>query len=132
MSTPHLTIELPAIIEKPLQQLIGGFKWPPWSSDNLAHSPSVSLRHRIPRKKMDEEESSVRFLESFWPREPKNSHILVLSPHTEITPQFFHCESHFFKKKLWLTSFRREIHFAASSILGRCSDTRLGQENDGH
>lgn len=93
MSTPHLTLELPAIIEKPLQQLIGGFKWPPWSSDNLAHSPSVSLRHRIPRRKMDEEESSVRFLESFWPREPKNSHVLVLSPHTEISPQFFHCKS---------------------------------------
>lgn len=31
-------------------------------------------------------------LESFWPLDPVNSHVLVLSPNAEVTPQFFHCK----------------------------------------
>jgi hypothetical protein len=53
----------------------------------------LSLRHRIPRQKLTEEESSVRFLESFWPQKPEFSHVLVLSPNTEVSREFFHCKA---------------------------------------
>ncbi|RYP57961.1 hypothetical protein DL769_009183 [Monosporascus sp. CRB-8-3] len=53
-------------------------------------SHQLTLRHRIPRQAMTEEESSARFLESFWPARPKSSHVLVLSPQVELSPQFFH------------------------------------------
>ncbi|CAM1511507.1 Fc.00g090200.m01.CDS01 [Cosmosporella sp. VM-42] len=90
VSVPHLTVELPPIIEEPLEKFFSGYQWPPWSLDYSDEAHTFSLRHRIPRQKLDEEESSVRFLESFWPTHPSDSHVLVLSPHTEVSPQFFH------------------------------------------
>lgn len=91
ISAPHLTIELPPKIDQALEQFLAGFNWPP-KSGNVPQNHMVSLRHRIPRAKLTEEERSVRFLESFWPSNPSQHHILVLSPHTEITPQFFQCK----------------------------------------
>lgn len=35
----------------------------------------------------------MRFLESFWPINPKYSHVLVLSPQVEVSPLFFHCKA---------------------------------------
>lgn len=58
-----------------------------------SHPRQLTLRHRIPRSRLTEEESSVRFLESFWPSSPKYSHVLVLSPQAELSTQFFHCKS---------------------------------------
>jgi hypothetical protein len=31
-------------------------------------------------------------LESFWPTNRLHSHVLVMSPNTEVGPQFFHCK----------------------------------------
>ena len=91
MPIPHLTIELPYKIESQLEGLLGEFQWPP-QSDISGHRPHMlSLRHRIPRPWLTEEESSIRFLESFWPTNPVRSNVLVLSPHTQVTPQFLHC-----------------------------------------
>ncbi|KAL7796642.1 hypothetical protein V8C37DRAFT_372470 [Trichoderma ceciliae] len=90
VSPPHLTIELPTVIEEDLNSFLSGYEWPPRALGATARSRLLSLRHRIPRQKMSGEESSVRFLESFWPTKPSHSHVLVLSPHTEVTSQFFH------------------------------------------
>lgn len=90
VSVPHLTIELPSVVSSSLESLVAKFRWPSWSLDVLGQPQTFSVRHRISGQKLTEEESSVRFLESFWPRQPAYSHVLVLSPHTEITPQFFH------------------------------------------
>ncbi|KAH0496974.1 hypothetical protein TgHK011_004312 [Trichoderma gracile] len=90
VSPPHLTIELPTIIEGHLSSFLSGYQWPPKVPAGALKPRLLSLRHRIPRQKLSEEESSVRFLESFWPTKPSHSHVLVLSPHTEVTPQFFH------------------------------------------
>lgn len=88
---PHLTIELPQVVEQATQRTLQAFRWPP---AHMAHTHGnaqmLSLRHRIPRERLTEEESSVRFLESFWPRSEEHSHVLVLSPQVEVTPQFFH------------------------------------------
>lgn len=92
-NVPHLTIELPQTIETATEKFMETFAWPPIKVQRPGQPQMLSLRHRIPRKRMTEEESSVRFLESFWPTNPQYSHILVLSPQAEVSPQFFHCKS---------------------------------------
>ncbi|KAI0014427.1 hypothetical protein F4779DRAFT_10682 [Xylariaceae sp. FL0662B] len=89
-SVPHLTIELPRDIDPPTKKFLETFVWPPAHIHNPTNTRYLSLRHRIPHRRMNEEESSARFLESFWPAQPQHSHILVLSPQTELSPQFFH------------------------------------------
>ncbi|GKT85685.1 glycosyltransferase 2 [Colletotrichum tofieldiae] len=88
---PHLTIELPQDIEPATAKFLETFHWPPPHVQNPGRVQMLSLRHRIPRQRMTEEESSIRFLESFWPTTPRHSHILVLSPQAELAPGFFHC-----------------------------------------
>ncbi|KAB5532636.1 hypothetical protein GE09DRAFT_371859 [Coniochaeta sp. 2T2.1] len=87
---PHLTIELPHDVEAPTQEFLRTFQWPPARAENPSNAKQLSLRHRIARWALNEEESSIRFLESFWPANPDDSHVLVLSPQTELSPQFYH------------------------------------------
>ncbi|KAI4602425.1 hypothetical protein KJ359_009668 [Pestalotiopsis sp. 9143b] len=89
-SIPHLTIELPPDVDPATKQFLQDFQWPPSYIPNPTGAKYVSLRHRIPRQSLTEEESSARFLESFWPADPKNSHVLVLTPQVELAPNFFH------------------------------------------
>ncbi|KAK3318539.1 hypothetical protein B0H66DRAFT_603121 [Apodospora peruviana] len=89
-ATPHLTIELPHKLDLPTVQFLETFQWPPVHAHNPGNIRQLTLRHRIPRGSLTEEESSVRFLESFWPTDPRYSHVLVLSPQAEVSPQFFH------------------------------------------
>ncbi|TDZ47230.1 hypothetical protein CTRI78_v008634 [Colletotrichum trifolii] len=87
---PHLTIDLPQDIEPATAKFLETFHWPPPHVQNPGRVQMLSLRHRIPRQRMTEEESSIRFFESFWPTTPQFSHILVLSPQAELAPGFFH------------------------------------------
>ncbi|KAK9776767.1 hypothetical protein AB5N19_10645 [Seiridium cardinale] len=89
-SIPHLTIELPHDVDAATKQFLQNFQWPPSYIPNPTGAKYVSLRHRIPHQRLTEEESSARFLESFWPADPTMSHVLVLSPQVELAPNFFH------------------------------------------
>ncbi|ERS97743.1 hypothetical protein HMPREF1624_05914 [Sporothrix schenckii ATCC 58251] len=89
-SVPHVTIELPQKIDPPTVEFLESFRWPPAGFADASDTKQLSLRHRIPKHGVSEEESSVRFLESFWPTHPQDSHVLVLSPQTELAPDFFH------------------------------------------
>lgn len=89
-AVPHLTIELPESIDPPTTEFLRQFQWPPQGARNPSSTNKVTLRHRISRRGVTEEESSVRFLESFWPVNPTYSHVLVLSPQVELSPTFFH------------------------------------------
>ncbi|PHH68850.1 hypothetical protein CDD82_229 [Ophiocordyceps australis] len=89
-SPPHLTIELSSAFDGPLESFLAAYQWPPSSTEHKTMPQLLSLRRRIVRQRLTEEESSVRFLESFWPSDPTHSHVLVLSPNTEVTPHFFH------------------------------------------
>jgi len=86
---PRLTVELPNEIDEPTKQyLLNRFKWPPTENQN---GPNLlALHHRIPQHGLTVEENSIRFLESFWPADPANSHVVVLSPQAEVSPFFFH------------------------------------------
>ncbi|KAI1127360.1 hypothetical protein F5Y10DRAFT_278161 [Nemania abortiva] len=86
---PHITIELPHHIDAATKQFLDKFAWPPSHIPNPKNEHHLSLRHRMSRRKLTEEETSARFLESFWPAQPQQSHVLVLSPHVELAPQFF-------------------------------------------
>ncbi|KAJ4414477.1 hypothetical protein N0V85_003128 [Neurospora sp. IMI 360204] len=88
-AVPHLTIELSHDIDAATTQFLQNFQWPPSRAYNPTHVRQLTLRHRIPRNSLTEEESSVRFLESFWPAN-QHSHVLVLSPNTELSPRFYH------------------------------------------
>ncbi|KAL2023399.1 hypothetical protein VTK56DRAFT_2756 [Thermocarpiscus australiensis] len=89
-SAPHLTIELPHDVDRATTEFLKNFEWPPGHSHIPSHARQLTLRHRIPRSRLTEEESSVRFLESFWPVSMKYSHVLVLSPQAQLSPGFFH------------------------------------------
>jgi len=91
-SVPHLTIELPHEIDSPTAAYLEAYQWPPSHVPNPSNVRQLSLRRRIPRHGVNEEESSARFLESFWPAHPTHSHVLVLSPQAELSPNFFHCK----------------------------------------
>ncbi|KAI8679738.1 hypothetical protein NCS57_00252400 [Fusarium keratoplasticum] len=116
ITIPHLTIELPSVVEQPLEKFLSDFQWPLRSSGQLPQSQMISLRHRIPSHQIDEEESSVRFLESFWPGKPSHNHVLVLAPHTEVSSQFFH-----YVKFTMLHSF-----YSRASILHDWTDNIMG------
>lgn len=89
-TVPHLTIELPEEIDPPTSQFLHNFQWPPRSASSPTSPNQLTLRHRILRRDDNEEESSARFLESFWPANPLFSHVLVLSPQVELSPNYFH------------------------------------------
>ncbi|KAF9881563.1 hypothetical protein CkaCkLH20_00709 [Colletotrichum karsti] len=113
---PHLTIELPQDIEPATAKFLETFHWPPPHVANPGRVQMLSLRHRIPRQRMTEEESSIRFLESFWPTTPKYSHILVLSPQAELAPGFFH----------YLKYSLLEYRYSAYSTLSKWDQRLLG------
>lgn len=89
-AVPHLTIELPEKIDLPTQQFLKDFHWPPRNARNPTNINQLTLRHRMSRGGLSEEVSSVHFLEGFWPANPPFSHVLVLSPQVELSPNFFH------------------------------------------
>ncbi|KAH8879659.1 hypothetical protein GQ53DRAFT_755739 [Thozetella sp. PMI_491] len=89
-SAPHLTIELPKNVDAATEEFLRSFQWPPAHVYNPTKVRQLSLRHRIPRASLNEEESSVRFLESFWPANEKDNHVLVLTPQAELSPSFYH------------------------------------------
>ncbi|KAI4261274.1 MAG: hypothetical protein L6R42_003522 [Xanthoria sp. 1 TBL-2021] len=86
---PHLMIELPAGIDTPTKQYLEKLVWPPVDSSASSHTSQVTLRHRIPRRTSTVEEASIRFVESFYPARPANSHVLVLSPQVELSPVYY-------------------------------------------
>ena len=85
---PRLIIELPHEVEEPTRRYLEHFRWPPNSLHNAGSL--LTLHHRIPQHGLTAEENSIRFLEAFWPADPATSHLLVLSPQVELSPQFFH------------------------------------------
>lgn len=123
-SPPRLTIELPNEIEEPTKQyLLQRFHWPPTEIQNGANL--LTLHHRIPQHGLTVEENSIRFLESFWPADPINSHIVVLSPHAELSPYFFH-----YLKYAMLEYKYSTRQYDATSLLGISLDLPTTYLND--
>ncbi|GAP86364.2 putative N-acetylmannosamine-6-phosphate 2-epimerase [Rosellinia necatrix] len=88
-AVPHITIDLPHYIPPSTKRFLDSFAWPPPYVSNPTNERYLSLRHRVSPRKLTDEEASARFLESFWPVNPEQSHLLVLSPYAEVTSQYF-------------------------------------------
>lgn len=81
---PSLTIELPPWVDA---DLLGSLQ----NLNGLSQLKGrITLRRRIQPHFMDPVESSLRTVESFYPLNPKVSHLLMLSPQTELAPSFYH------------------------------------------
>ena len=87
---PHLTIELPAEVDPPTWRYLENLIWPPIDWSGTPHISQVSLRHRISRRTTTPEEASARLVESFYPVRTMSSHILLLSPQTELSSLYYH------------------------------------------
>lgn len=90
LGTPRLTIELPSKVDPSTQRFLSDFRWPPLRSSGPVQINQLILHHRIRSQKVQTEESSIRFLESFYPAKAENSHVLVLAPQAELSPLYFH------------------------------------------
>lgn len=86
LKVPRLTIELPAKIEPALQNYLGGFMWPPWR--DFSEPSGLNVRHRIPSHRVSSEQASIRFVESFYPSNSKDNHVLIISPQAEMSPLY--------------------------------------------
>lgn len=87
---PRLRIELPSMIDPPTQRYLSTLKWPPRSSDGSRQINQLTLQHRLRPHSTTNEEKSIQFLESFYPTDPLNSHVVVLSTQAELSPLFHH------------------------------------------
>ncbi|KAJ5312452.1 hypothetical protein PENANT_c027G04164 [Penicillium antarcticum] len=81
-AAPRLTIELPSLVDQQLLQFLQHL------DGQLADH--ITIRRRIQPHSMDPVESSLRTVESFYPRDPNVTHLLMLSPQTELAPSFYH------------------------------------------
>lgn len=86
LAFPRITLELPFDIDGFLFDYLATFQWPPGSS---AANSKVVIRHRIDPKLMSPAMASARFIESFYPSRPAQSHVLVLSPDAELTSDYY-------------------------------------------
>ncbi|KAJ5177903.1 uncharacterized protein N7500_000602 [Penicillium coprophilum] len=83
-SIPSLTIELPQRVDSQLLHFLQHM-------NGLTQLPGrLTIRRRIQPHNMDTVESSLRTVESFYPRDPQRTHLLLLSPQTELAPSFYH------------------------------------------
>ena len=123
---PRLTIELPPSIDPPTEAFLDAFRWPPATRDVRHSGDQLTLRHRIPFHALDEEEAAVRVLESFYPRNTAGSHLLVLSPQTELSPLYFH----YLKYALLEYKYSAYASGAAQNMFGLSLGTPTAYLND--
>lgn len=80
---PKLTIELPPLVESQLLESLQSLKLSQLQGQ-------ITLRRRVEPRYMDPADSSLRTVESFYPLNPSTTHLLLLSPQTELAPSFYH------------------------------------------
>ena len=88
LKVPKLTIELPPNIEPAALSYLSSLEWPPNEGESPVRSDLLTVRHRIPSARLTSEQASLRFMESFYPSEPHDSYVLVLSPQAELNPLY--------------------------------------------
>ena len=85
---PRLTVELPTNIEYFASRYLEYLDWPPDDSALPTKTSGLTLRHRIPASRINSEQASLRFLESFYPTNVYDNHVLILSTQAEVDPLF--------------------------------------------
>ncbi|KAH0301097.1 hypothetical protein KCU71_g11639, partial [Aureobasidium melanogenum] len=86
---PDITIDLPPDVEPFARDYLRDFEWPPHQDPTGPRQRKVKVHHRISTAKTTTETNALRFLESFYPVDPDNSHVLLLSTQTELSPLYY-------------------------------------------
>jgi len=114
LALPRLIIELPHEVDSITQTYLSNFRWPPPSrSSDPRISDQLHVRRRIPSQRLSAEEASIRFLESFYPANPTDSHVLLLSSRSQLSPLFFH-----YLKYHLLQHYYSSFDSVAATLLG--------------
>ena len=87
---PRLTLELPHQLHPDVMAFLDDFEWPPVKYQSHLPYHQLTLHRRIPEKRLTDYESSTRFMESFYPYDTMDSHVLILSPQAELSPSYYH------------------------------------------
>ncbi|KAI7161518.1 hypothetical protein KC349_g2714 [Hortaea werneckii] len=85
---PKLTIELPNDVEPAVQKYLALMDWPQGSGSSHEKQSAVTLHHRISSSHQTPEQASIRFLESIFPKNTVDNHVLILSPQAELSPMY--------------------------------------------
>lgn len=89
LALPRITLELPTDLDPTVEQSLKNFDWPPLKTYPAAGGQLV-LRRRVANHRTTQEDAAIRFLELFYPNNVDNSHVLLLSPQAQLSPQYFH------------------------------------------
>lgn len=89
MRLPHIILELPADLDGSVKRYVRDFKWPSNTGQSLLGG-GLSIRRRIANHRATQEDAAIRFLELFYPTSTANSHVLLLSPQTQLSTLYFH------------------------------------------
>ncbi|KAF2845483.1 hypothetical protein T440DRAFT_472614 [Plenodomus tracheiphilus IPT5] len=90
LTPPRIILELPANLDISVKQHIEKFTWPPHDdAETPAALGGLILRRRITNLHTTQEDSAIRFLELSYPA-THDSHVLLLSPQAQLSPQYFH------------------------------------------
>ncbi|KAI7554702.1 hypothetical protein KC331_g357 [Hortaea werneckii] len=85
---PKLTIELPNHVEPAVQKYLALMDWPQGSGSSHEKQSALTLHHRISSSHQTPEQASIRFLESIFPKNTVDNHVLILSPQAELSPMY--------------------------------------------
>ncbi len=88
LKPPHITLEVPAQLDDSVRQHLEDIEWPPRQNSGLAGS-GLTMRRRITAQRATQEDSAIRFFELYYPTDTSFSHVLVLSPETQLSPQYY-------------------------------------------
>lgn len=82
---PRITVQLPHTIDPFALHYLENFRWP---HDSPTSPGKLILRRTIDDTKLNPATATLRTLESFYPPTTPNSHVLVLSPDAELSPEY--------------------------------------------
>nr|POE51840.1 hypothetical protein CFP56_26047 [Quercus suber] len=90
LRVPRLTIDLPKDLPHRVSELLKYTNWPPGIDPSPMKQSTLTLRHRISPSGVSSEEATLRHLESFYPVNKDDHHLLILSPGVEVNPLYLH------------------------------------------
>ncbi|KAI6798869.1 hypothetical protein KC363_g2244 [Hortaea werneckii] len=88
MRLPKLTIELPNDVEPAVQNYLALMDWPQGSGSSHDKQSALTLHHRITSFRQTPEQAFIRFLESIFPKNTVDNHVLILSAQAELSPMY--------------------------------------------
>ncbi|PPJ50308.1 hypothetical protein CBER1_06473 [Cercospora berteroae] len=88
LKVPRISIELPPEVEPALQKYLNTFSWPPGRDSSLQPN-LLTVHHRIPSELMSPQQASLRYVESFYPAQTNDHHVLLVSPQIEVSSAYY-------------------------------------------